>query len=178
MSLFYEILKVGWPVLFTVIFPVLCMYLESHESSTDTCWMSESNLYLFVYAHLYFFNLFHWGCILLQWERNNKYFFFNWCCFCSHCLLFCASVVSTLCNSMDCSLPGPLAHGIFQARILESVAIFPPSWPGIEPVSPVSPALQVDSLPAELSGKPCLLLFPFRVLTLEYFPKKQSQRMF
>ena len=75
MSLFYEILKVGWPVLFTVIFPVLCMYLESHESSTDTCWMSESDLYLFVYAHLYFFNLFHWGCILLQWERNNKYFF-------------------------------------------------------------------------------------------------------
>ena len=26
--------------------------------------------------------------------------------------------------------------------------------PGIEPASPVSPALQEDSLPAELSGKP------------------------
>ena len=29
----------------------------------------------------------------------------------------------TLCNPMDCSLPGSLVHGIFQARILEWVAI-------------------------------------------------------
>ena len=29
----------------------------------------------------------------------------------------------TLCNPMDCSLPGPSLHGIFQARILEWVAI-------------------------------------------------------
>ena len=28
----------------------------------------------------------------------------------------------TLCNPMDCSLPGPSVHGIFQARILEWVA--------------------------------------------------------
>ena len=29
----------------------------------------------------------------------------------------------TLCNSVDCSLPGPSVHGILQARILEWVAI-------------------------------------------------------
>ena len=29
----------------------------------------------------------------------------------------------TLCNPMDCSLPGSSAHGIFQARVLEWVAI-------------------------------------------------------
>ena len=29
----------------------------------------------------------------------------------------------TLCNSMDCSLPGSSVHGIFQARVLELVAI-------------------------------------------------------
>ena len=29
----------------------------------------------------------------------------------------------TLCNPMDCSLPGSTVHGIFQARILEWVAI-------------------------------------------------------
>ena len=29
----------------------------------------------------------------------------------------------TLCLPMDCSLPGSSAHGIFQARILEWVAI-------------------------------------------------------
>ena len=29
----------------------------------------------------------------------------------------------TLCHAMDCSLPGSSIHGIFQARILEWVAI-------------------------------------------------------
>ena len=29
----------------------------------------------------------------------------------------------TLCNPMDCSLPGSSAHGIFQARVLEWGAI-------------------------------------------------------
>ena len=31
---------------------------------------------------------------------------------------------STLCNAMDCSLPGSSVRGIFQARVLEWVAIF------------------------------------------------------
>ena len=30
----------------------------------------------------------------------------------------------TLCDPMDCSLPGSSVHGIFQARVLEWVAIF------------------------------------------------------
>ena len=61
----------------------------------------------------------------------------NWC---SHCLkkkkvcrflrklkieLSCVCVCSvvSLCDSRDCSLPGPSVYGIFQARILELVAI-------------------------------------------------------
>ena len=54
----------------------------------------------------------------------------------------------TLCNAMDCSLPGSSVHGILQARVLEWVAISSPGDlpdPGIEPGSP---ALQVNSLPA------------------------------
>ena len=44
------------------------------------------------------------------------------------CLLFCCccSVTQscpTLCDPMDCSLPGSSIHGIFQARVLEWVAI-------------------------------------------------------
>ena len=63
-----------------------------------------------------------------------------------------------LCDRMDYSLPSFSAHGIFQARILEWVAIFPP--PGdltnseIKPMSPVSSVFQVDSLLAEPPGKP------------------------
>ena len=53
----------------------------------------------------------------------------------------------TLCDPMDCSLPGSSVHEISQARILEWVAISSlgnlPD-PGIEPASPT---LQADSLP-------------------------------
>ena len=55
----------------------------------------------------------------------------------------------TLCNPVDCSLPGSSVHGILQARILEWVAIsFSRDLPnpGIEPGSP---ALQADALPSE-----------------------------
>ena len=58
----------------------------------------------------------------------------------------------TLCDPMDCSPPGSPVHGIFQAKILERVAmpssrgIFP--TPGIEPMSPgkMVPRRQVGSV--------------------------------
>ena len=49
-----------------------------------------------------------------------------------------------VCDPMGCSLPGSFAHGIFQARILEWVAIPSPGDllnPGNEPASLASPAL-------------------------------------
>ena len=42
-----------------------------------------------------------------------------WCCACGLVIQLCL----TLCNSMDCSLPGSSVHGILQARILEWVAV-------------------------------------------------------
>ena len=51
---------------------------------------------------------------------------------------------------MDYSPPGSSVHGILQARILEWVAT--PSSRGSS--QPMSPALQVDSLPSEPPGKP------------------------
>ena len=44
---------------------------------------------------------------------------------------FSHSVVSNPCDPMDCSLPGSSIHGIFQARIMEWVAIsfsIQPCW--------------------------------------------------
>ena len=59
----------------------------------------------------------------------------------------------TLCDPLDWSPPGSSIHGILQARILEWLAIFLLQRnlldPGIDPVSPGSAALQVDSSPAE-----------------------------
>ena len=59
---------------------------------------------------------------------------------------------ATLWDPVACSLPDSV-HGIFQARILGWNIPFPGDLPdpGIEPGSP---ALQVDSLPDELPGKP------------------------
>ena len=79
---------------------------------------------------------------------------------CMLCTSFQSSL--TLCDPMDYSLPGSSVHGILQARILEWVAMASSrgsSWPGVESVSPMSPALQVDSLPLSHQGKPWILLF-------------------
>ena len=40
----------------------------------------------------------------------------------SWCVLV-AQLCPTLCDHIDCSLPGSSVHGVFQARILEEVAI-------------------------------------------------------
>ena len=64
----------------------------------------------------------------------------------------------TLCNPMDCSLPGFSVHGILQARILEWVAISY-SRGSIEPLSLMYPALQVGSLPLVLPGGLVIILF-------------------
>ena len=64
---------------------------------------------------------------------------------------------STLCDPMDCSLPGSSVNGIFQGEILEWVARpssgdFPN--PGIEPASPESHALAGRFFTPKPSGKP------------------------
>ena len=56
----------------------------------------------------------------------------------------------TLCDPMDCSLPGSSVHGILQARILEGVAI--PFSRGSS--RPWSPAFQSDSFLSEAPQKP------------------------
>ena len=53
-----------------------------------------------------------------------------------------------------CSLPGSSVHGIFQARILEWVALPFSRGSSQHRIKPGSPALQADSLPFELPGKP------------------------
>ena len=62
----------------------------------------------------------------------------------------------TLCDPIDYSLPGTPVHGIFQARILECVAIsFSRDLSNLG-IEPGSPALQVDSLPLHHLGSPSL----------------------
>ena len=52
----------------------------------------------------------------------------------------------TLCDPMDCSLPGSSLHGILQARVLEWVAIFLLQGNLPDPgIKPRSPAFQADA---------------------------------
>ena len=69
------------------------------------------------------------------------------------CMYAQSSVVSDSCNPMDCSLPGSSLHGIYQARILEWVAISSSrgSDSGIEPASA---ALTRGFFITEPPGKP------------------------
>ena len=60
----------------------------------------------------------------------------------------------TLCDPMDCSLPGSSVHGVFQARILEWVAIPSPGYLPDTGMESGSPTLQADSLPSKPQGKP------------------------
>ena len=73
----------------------------------------------------------------------------------------CAQSCLPLCDPLDCSPPSFSVHGISQARILEWIAISfsrGSSRPrGQSPISCVS-CIADDSLPAEPSGKPLLLL--------------------
>ena len=54
-----------------------------------------------------------------------------------------AQACLTLCNAMDCSLPGSSVHGILQARILEWVAV---------PFSRVSSQLRDRTLVSLIAG--------------------------
>ena len=74
------------------------------------------------------------------------------------CVCSVTQLCLTLCDPMDCSLPGSSVHGIFQARILEWVAIS--SFQRIFPTQGWNPYLlpllhwQADSLPPAPPGKP------------------------
>ena len=72
----------------------------------------------------------------------------------------------TLCDPVDCSLPGSSVHGILQARILEWVAIsFSRDLP--DPgIKLGSPALQADALLSEPLGKPKQMVY---IPTIEYY---------
>ena len=67
------------------------------------------------------------------------------------------TVKSDLCDPMDCGPPTPLFTESSRPEYWSGLPFPTPGNlpdPGIEQESPVSPALPVDSLPAEPSGKP------------------------
>ena len=80
------------------------------QCCANLCCMAKTQLYTYMHSVLIFFS------IMVYNRKENEVT--------QSCL--------TLCDPMDCSLPGSSVHGIFQARVLEWVAISfsrRSSWP-------------------------------------------------
>ena len=60
----------------------------------------------------------------------------------------------TLCDPMDCSLPGSSAHGVSRQEYWSGLPCPPPGNLPNPGIKPGSAALQADSLPSEPRGKP------------------------
>ena len=73
---------------------------------------------------------------------------------CCHCLV--TKLRLTLCNPMDCSPPASSVHGDSPGKntVVACHALPPPGDLPNSAIEPRSPALQMDSLPSELPGKP------------------------
>ena len=87
---------------------------------------------------------------------NTWIWFQSPCCFLSTRARVCSVTRSCLsaCHAMDCSPPGSSIRGIFQARVLEWVAIsFSRDLPN-PGIKPWSPALQAESLPLSHQWSP------------------------
>ena len=70
-----------------------------------------------------------------------------------HKLVLVTQLCPTLCDPMDCCLPGSSVHGILQARIQEWVAIPFSRGPSQPRDRTRVSTLQADSLPSEPQGK-------------------------
>ena len=81
------------------------------------------------------------------------------CTFCIYKINLCAvlSRVQLFATPWTVARQAPLFVGFFRQEYWSGLPFPPPGDlhdPGIEPTSPLSPALQADSLPAESSGNP------------------------
>ena len=65
----------------------------------------------------------------------------------------------TLCDPIDCSLPGSSVHVILWASVLDWVAMPSSSRESSQGIEPGSPALQADSLPLSHQRSPDLTLY-------------------
>ena len=94
---------------------------------------------------------------ILFFLPEKLFSFFLWCLFSEV-----AQSCPTLCGPMNCSLPGSCIHGIFQARVLEWIAISFSRGSSRLGTEPRSPAFQADTLPSKLPGKPWCLLASYK----------------
>ena len=161
----------SWPLYITLLFQNTWNILKY--------WCIVINVLHRYYTSLYtkkkwmnpFFQIFNrrkfWINLYYCWEMTFYFkLFYNFSLFRDWVKV--AQLCLTLCDPMDYTV-----HGILQARKLEWVAILSSRAPS-QPREPRSPALQANSLPAELSSKIQRLniIYIFHPKNLFFFHKK------
>ena len=109
-----------------ILSPLLRTPLPSAKPQADPLWCSHliNNLVAFSFNRIHFISV----LAFLLYKQPRVYIWFSGVCMCARSLQSCL----TLCDTMDCNLPGSSVHGILQARTLEWVVM--PSQPrGIFP---------------------------------------------
>ena len=77
--------------------------------------------------------------------------------------------MSNSCDPLDCSLSGSSVHGMLQQECWSGLPFPSPGDLPNPGIKPWSPALQADSLPTELCGKPIVLVY-----TNEFLPVPEN----
>ena len=150
----------------------MLVIIWSNESSATLWWEAHQVQHLKRLSGTVFWRWWHAECV----------------CVCV-CVCVCMSVDAQLCptlyESMDCNLPGSSVHGIFQARILEWVAIsFSRGSSWLRDL--VSPALAGWFFTTAPPGNLTCMLYDLAIPLLHVYPreikehgrKKTSIRMF
>ena len=117
----------------------LTLWFSRQEYRSGLPFLPLQGLFTTQGSNLQLLQLLHWQVYSLPLSHREalKVSYSIWMNFSKRVLMF-AQLCLSLCNPMDCIPPGFSIHGIFQARILEWVAISysgASSNQGIEPVS-------------------------------------------
>ena len=100
----------------------------------------QKNRYMYTYGWVPLLSTWNYHSIIIGYESESEV----------------SQSCPALCDPIGCSLPDSSIHGIFQARILEWVAISFSRRSSDPEIEPGSPTLQADALPPESPGKSIL----------------------
>ena len=134
------------------------LLLIKHIHTCSTLSRTNQHIYMCVCVYIYIYTLHEHGQGLNIIKPTT---ILTLVCICDLCCVLSRYCCVPLCDPMACTRQAPLSMG-FSRQEYWSGFPCPPAGEhpnsGIKPMSPASPALLVDSLPPEPSGKPTFVI--------------------
>ena len=128
-----------------------------------TCINIDEYIYICVYIHMYIIHYYFLDICIYWAVTHHIYIYIVYVCYMHVCMLSCFGCVQLFVTLWTIAQQASLPMGFSRQEYWSEwqwVALPSPGDlpnPGINPVSPVVPALQVDSLLPSHLGKPCML---------------------